>query len=186
MGNLSRIGPGHVELLQSALTHPLLPHLDFDASWQPSIEGTIFDEANHVWGPRYQGRPQYHGAFLDLIKTGRVFYGGDNLNFQSFGQFAAPWYGMQPVLRALEKYDPGMMRWFAGDSYRAKYEASKPVQDWFRYSMARDGRGDPKIAGAMRKLSTRCRPRGEPNRNSCTQITDAVWASGMRRHISGN
>ncbi|MGB0083905.1 MAG: hypothetical protein WBP94_00830, partial [Rhodomicrobiaceae bacterium] len=61
-------------------------------------------------------------------------------------------YGMQPLLRALEKYDPGMMRWFAGDGYRAKYEASQPVQDWFRYSMARDGRGDPQSAGAMREF----------------------------------
>ena len=85
------------------------------------------------------------------MKTGRVNYGGDNLNFQSFGQFAAPWYQMQPALRALEKYDPAMMRWFAGDSYRAKFEASKPVQDWYRYKMARDGGGDPKIARTMRE-----------------------------------
>jgi hypothetical protein len=147
LGNVTRASPFHANLIQAALEHPLLPHMNYDSSWLPAIEGSMWDQGNYSWGPRGAGgRPTYNGTYLDAIKTGRVFYGGDGVNFITAEQLLAPWYAQQPILRALQSHDPALLNHYAGDGFMKLYESSKPAIDWSRYRAYRGGNYDSWIA----------------------------------------
>jgi hypothetical protein len=47
-------------------------------------------------------RPTFNGAVLDLVRTGRGVYGGDQVNFITPEQLVAPLNAQQPMLRAIE------------------------------------------------------------------------------------
>jgi hypothetical protein len=140
LGNITRASPFHANLVQAALEHPLLPHLNFDSSWLPAIEAAMWDQRNYTWKPSPGGgRPTYDGTYLDVIKTGRVFYGGDVVNFITAEQLLAPWYAQQPILKALQAHDPQLLNHYAGDGFMDLYNASKPAIDWYRYRAYTDG-----------------------------------------------
>ncbi len=127
VGNWVRDSAQHAQLVQWASRHPLLEHVNWDSSWMPSIQALLQN-------------PKHSGTMLDILASGRVFYGGDVTNFQSFEQLAAPWYQQQDILRALEQRDPQALRTYAGDGFRNLYEQSKPRIDWFRYRAAHEPR----------------------------------------------
>jgi len=127
VGNWVRDNAQHAQLVQWASRHPLLEHVNWDSSWLPSIQALLQN-------------PKHSGTMLDVLASGRVFYGGDVTNFQTFEQLAAPWYQQQSMLRALEQRDPQALRTYAGDGFRNLYEQSKPRIDWFRYRAAHDPR----------------------------------------------
>ncbi|WP_088360690.1 MULTISPECIES: hypothetical protein [Rhodomicrobium] len=128
MANITKAAPHHFELLTMLLNHPLLEHVNLDASWLPTAEHMLSDV----------------NGFADIISTGRVFYGGDILNFQSIQQLAAPWFMQQPILGRLDAIGTNAMghdalNWYAGDAFREAYAKSKPAIDWFRYRNYRAG-----------------------------------------------
>jgi hypothetical protein len=133
IGNWVRGSPHHLQLLRWALDHPLLAHVNFDSSWLPSIEA-------------YAGDPGFRQQMVSLIQSGRIFYAGDQTNFQTPEQLLAPWFAQQPLLRALDKADPASLRTYASGGFRDLYENSKADMDWFRYRAATDGSSEAFIA----------------------------------------
>jgi hypothetical protein len=113
------------EIVLWAAEHPLLPHVYFDSSWLPTIQ-TLFHN------------PKHRDAIMRLMASGKLLYGGDVTNFQSFEQFAAPWYQQQDMVRHLDTHDPDALRVYAGDGFRNLYKESQERWAWFRYRCAKD------------------------------------------------
>lgn len=126
IGNWVRGSPHHLQLVRWALDHPLLRHVNFDSSWLPSIE-------------MYAGDPGFRQQMVSLIQSGRIFYAGDQTNFQTPEQLLAPWFAQQPLLRAIDQSSPETLRTYASGGFRNLYENSKPDMDWYRYRRATDG-----------------------------------------------
>lgn len=132
IGNWVRGSPHHLQLVRWALDHPLLQHVNFDSSWLPSIE-------------MYAGDPGFRQQMVSLIQSGRIFYAGDQTNFQTPEQLLAPWYAQQPLLRALQRDSQETLNTYASGGFRNLYEHSKPDMDWYRYRKATDGSMEPFI-----------------------------------------
>jgi hypothetical protein len=142
LGNFTRPSPHHFDLVMAALNHPLLQGewFNFDSSWLPSIEAQMSEQraGQPLWVRSSPGaRPTFNGAYLDPIKTGRVFYGGDGVNAQTYQQQLAPWFAQQPMLRAIEGETlPGgesLLNNYASAGFMKLYENSKAAIDWRRY-----------------------------------------------------
>jgi hypothetical protein len=141
LGNFTRASAQHFDLAVEAANHPLMPHRYYDSSWLPSIEAQLQESRSGqpLWVRNSPGaRPTFNGAYLDLIRSGKTFYGGDQLNIQTSQQQFAPWYAQQPPLRAIEgDVVPGttdsLLAHYGGAGFMKLYQDSKPAIDWFRY-----------------------------------------------------
>ena len=142
VGNFTRPARHHIDLMNMVLNHPLLTHVNFDTSWLSQLDGTILNSSNYSWGPRLNGRPTYSGPYLDIAKTGRAFYGADNVNVQTREQLLAAWNATQPFAQALDHYDSAIFNRYAGNGYREAFEASELAQDWAKYQDHVAGRFD--------------------------------------------
>ncbi len=120
IGNYERASVEHLALLRWAINHPLLQHVSFDSSWLPSLEAVI-------------AKPQYLDAMTEIVRSGRIVYGGDVTNFQTAEQLLAPWYLQQPLLKNLEQKDPAALIHYAGGGFSDAYNRSLPKLHYARW-----------------------------------------------------